>query len=182
MYCAEHRPKRRGGLPFIAQASVFVCLALACKRDNAPPANQLSTPPPARPVTPAVYRPDEGDLDATTLRCMKSDRGGSPSTILQFGKSASDPTTGDVAAVVFRLVVSDTGITGERVEVAGEGAATDPFTDLALDLRQHTIRFAYGEGRNRSQFTGSISCDSIWGRWDPYVNQVRERMGYPRMR
>jgi len=166
----------------IGHATLIVCLSFGCRNETTQRSNQARTPPPAKVVVPAVYRPAAGDLKATDLLCMRPDSLSASQGVLEFGETASDQSTGDVAGLVFRLSVTDSGVTGEAMEATGESGSTQPFTELVLDLRKQTILFAYGNGDNRSQFTGRISCDRIWGRWEPYPKQVRERMTFKRMK
>jgi hypothetical protein len=101
---------------------------------------------------------------------------------IRFGDVASDETTGDVAALVFHLFIRDSVLMGEAIEATGEYGPPESLADLHLDVVNQTIQLAHGAGKNRSTFSGRLSCDSIWGRWEPYPNQVREAMVFRRMK
>jgi hypothetical protein len=163
-------------------AITAVLCALACSRQ--PDTENRAVPPSAPPpktVTTAVVRISSQDLRATNLTCFRPESLGR-SGFIQFGESAFDSTTGDVTGLTFRFAIADTGITGSALDITGDPAAveSDPFNELILDLHTGKTHFAYEEGENRGQFDGMISCDSLWGRWEPYPNQVRANRAFKR--
>jgi len=140
-------------------------------------------PPPAAPrmVAPAVVSLTTEDVRLSNLRCFAPESL-KRSAVVQYGEGSSDTTTGDVSALAFRFTITSAGMTGEAVEVTGDAVESDPLTELAVDVRKETIQFAYEEGENRARFLGAISCDSLWGRWEPYPRQVRPNKTFKRMR
>lgn len=174
--------RRARGKIAIAHAFLGVCVSLACRNEPRPRPSEVPPPPPAQPSAPTVLQVPVADLMSTHLLCMRADSVRLGSSVVQFGEVVSDTTTGDVAALVFRLSIADSGVTGEFSEAAGAFGPMEPLTDLSLDLRRETISFAYGDGENRSQFAGRISCDSIWGRWVLGPTQVVEGKAFRRMK
>src|SRR5580765_7866450 len=138
-------------------AALIVALGFGCR----PKAEERLTlpappPPPKRVVLPMLVRLSRDDLRSTHLRCFKGDSL-RQSPALEFGESASDSTTGDMAGLTFRFTIADSGITGEAVEITGDAIQPKPLTQLALDLLKGTTAFSYGEGENRAQFAGVLS-------------------------
>src|SRR5437588_12863873 len=126
----------------IGPVAVIMGGLLGCRNEKPQSATQAPPPPPPPPaLVPAYYRLERRDVATTNLLCIRPDALASRQA-LEFGESASDQSTGDVAALVFRFSVNETGVSGQVTEVTGEAGSAKPFTELALDLRKRTIRFA----------------------------------------
>lgn len=161
--------------------------SLACRQESRerPPETPRGPSPTPAPIAARQAAPVR--IDARALRaaahllCMTPESLTAFPGGIQFGESATDQTTGDIAGLFFRFSLADSGLVGLVLEAAGEGGESQPFTELQFDPRNAAISFAWGDSLNRSQFSGRFSCDSLWGRWELSPRQVLTSKVFRRM-
>jgi len=119
-----------------------------------------------------------GDLPAVATGCPDVAVGDT----LVFSDVRSVEQTGDLSGFQFALIRGDTGWGGVSREAAGELGPPMPLVEVTIEAASRATAFVVPNGPDSSRFSGTMSCDSLFGWFKAYRSTPARWSVYRRVR
>lgn len=119
-----------------------------------------------------------GELSEVSNGCARA----TGADTLIFSDVRSAHQTGDLSGFQFALTLSGASWTGFSREATGELGAPQPLVELSVDVASGATAFAVPNGPDSSRFSGTMSCDSLFGWFKAYRSTPGRWSVYRRIR